>query len=246
MLASEGQRLRLLKLLQLLEKKETGDVETIAAANKRALNFDHMGFENQEHRDIVTLHSASMIHSNQIRDPRNQITSAGIFAFQLTNDGRAFLNENRALLIPNISERQNTNGVQGGGRVFIIHGTDRDGYVQDVEALCRQHKLVPVRMMEEPNYGQTLPEKLMSSMASADYFVAVLTADEEGPDGTKRARINAYGETMAIAVQSRPKLAVLREEGVEIPTNLQGLTYIPLAGQWSIKLTAEFHAAGLI
>ena len=156
-------------------------METIAAANKRALNFDHMGFENQEHRDIVTLHSASMIHSNQIKDPRNQITSAGIFAFQLTNDGRAFLNENRALLIPNISERQNTNGAQGGGRVFIIHGTDRDGYVKDVEALCRQHKLVPVRMMEEPNYGQTLPEKLMSSMASADYFVAVLTADEGVP-----------------------------------------------------------------
>ena len=100
-------------------------------------------------------------------------------------------------------------------------------------------------MMEEPNQGLGLPDKLRETMASADYFVAVLTVDETTPEGTERARPNAYSETVTANTMRPGRLAILRENQVEITTDLQGLGYIQLEGQWSMRLLQEFKAAGI-
>ncbi len=83
-------------------------------------------------------------------------------------------------------------------------------------------------------------------MNQADYYVAVLTVDETTTNGEQRARPNAYAEAVTAHHINPERLAILREDQVEIPTNLQGLGYIPLEGQWSMQLLQEFRAAGLV
>ena len=113
-------------------------------------------------------------------------------------------------------------------KVFIIHGTDPNGYVREVEDACRTFGLDPVRMMQQPNRGMSLPDKLRDSTTASDFYVAILTHDETTTDGGQRARQNAIAETL-LANQNWPdRLVILREGEVEIPTNLQGLVYIQL------------------
>ena len=92
------------------------------------------------------------------------------------------------------------------------------------------------------------PKKLTETMGNADYYVAVLTADEPAPNPNEgsRSRQNAIGETMTIATSKPNRLTILRENDVDIPSNLQGIGYIDLQGQWGVKLMKEFKAANLI
>ena len=100
-------------------------------------------------------------------------------------------------------------------------------------------------MMEQAQPSVGLPDKLRDNMNSADFYVAVLTADEIMTNGEQRARPNAYAEAVT-AHHIRPdRLAILREDRVEIPTNLLGLGYIQLHGPLSMQLLQEFKAAGL-
>ena len=91
----------------------------------------------------------------------------------------------------------------------------------------------------------TLRLKLRANTTASDFYVAVLTHDETTTDGKQRARQNAIAETL-LANQNWPgRLAILREGEVEIPSNLQGLGYISLEDQWSVRLFQESRAAGL-
>ena len=244
MMTGPNQQQRLLELLSKLSKIKRGDPEPIQERNERISSFDFTGFEDQEHRDIVTLYNNGLIRStSMISNPANQWSSEGIYAYVITEDGEDHLGTHGYLLQDDQSPDQPTaNSVP---RVFIIHGTDPNGYVSQVEKLCHQIGFEPIRMMEQANRGLGLPDKLRDNMNSADFYVAVLTADEIMTNGEQRARPNAYAEAVT-AHHIRPdRLAILREDRVEIPTNLLGLAYIQLHGQWSMQLLQEFKAAGL-
>ncbi len=245
MITGQNQQLRLLKLLNKLARLKQGDPQAVQERNERSINFTLTEMDGPEHRDIATLYNNGLIGSKSMMgNPANQWSTEGVYAYEITEDGEEYLNTHEHLLQVDKPAKQPAIGQRP--RVFIIHGTDPNSYVSQVETICRQNGLEPVRMMEQPNRGMGLPDKLRNNMNDVDYYVAILTVDETTTDGEQRARVNAYTETVA-AHHIRPeRLAILREDQVEIPSNLQGLAYIQLEGQWSMKLLQEFKEAGFI
>ena len=243
MTPSPNQQLRLLGLLEKLVRIKRGDPEAVQEEADRHSGFGSTGFGEQEHRDIVVLFNSGHItsHSSMGISPANYWSSEGIYAYGITDDGEDYLETHRHILDGDPPQEQPTRSATA--TVFIIHGTDPNGYVREVESVCRQCGLEPIRMMEQPNRGRGMPDKLRDNTTASDFYVAVLTHDDTTIDGKQLARQNAIAETL-LANQNWPdRLVILREGEVEIPSNLQGLVYIPLEGQWSMRLLQEFRAA---
>jgi predicted nucleotide-binding protein len=140
----------------------------------------------------------------------------------------------------------------GTRRVFIVHGHSgvRVALARFLEATATNFE---VRILSEAtNQGRTIIEKLEHEAASATYAVVLLTADDEGgprtsKDRSPRARQNVILELgYFIGKLGRNKVAILYEEGVELPSDMQGVAYILLDEHdgWRLKLAKELLASG--
>lgn len=139
------------------------------------------------------------------------------------------------------------------GRVFIVHGHDE----------ARKHELYrvvhdltgtrPIILHEQPSGGRGILEKLEEYAASAGFAVALLTADDVGrakgdDDDSPRARQNVVLEAGYFAGRlGRARVLLLHEDGVELPSDLNGIVYVRLdsTGAWKMKLAHEMANAGL-
>lgn len=140
-------------------------------------------------------------------------------------------------------------------RVFIVHGQD-DRRKYELEAYLQ--KLMsesPVILHQQPNGGRVLIEKFEDSAASVGFAVVLLTADDLGrpaslttQDDQPRGRQNVVFELgFFIGLIGRSRVAVLYDDGVELPSDINGLAYIPLdsAGAWKGKLASEINHQGI-
>jgi predicted nucleotide-binding protein len=138
-----------------------------------------------------------------------------------------------------------------GSQIFLVHGTDRAARAEVarfVENITRR----PVTILDErPNRGATLIEKYEREAAATTYAIALLTADDVGGRNlnslASRARQNVIFELgYFFRALGRHNVAVLYEQGVEQPSDVHGLVYIPLdsGGGWRLQLARELRAAG--
>lgn len=135
-------------------------------------------------------------------------------------------------------------------RVFVVHGHDhetRDEVCRFLESLG----LTSIILGEEPAKGRTLIEKLEEE-GEVGFALILLTSDDFGaekhrPDDRRpRARQNVILELgYFVGRHGRAKVIPLYGEGVEIPTDYHGVEYIPLSGEWKLRLANELKAAGL-
>jgi len=143
--------------------------------------------------------------------------------------------------------------VAPGGRVFVVHGHD-EGSREAVARFLETLQLVPVVLHEQPNKGRTIIEKFMD-YSDVAFAVVLLTADDKGgsvkADITElrpRARQNVLLELgFFIGALGRDRVCPLYEDGVEIPSDYQGVLFVKLdsAGVWRLLLARELKAAGL-
>jgi predicted nucleotide-binding protein len=169
--------------------------------------------------------------------------------------------ESLKLRLPLIAEppqnhaRSTSRGAASSGTtVFIVHGQD-DGRKQTVarflEALLPSHP--PVILHEQPNQGRTIIEKVEEHAGRAAFAVVLLTGDDEGrPAGEEawkpRGRQNVILELgLFFGLLGRSRVVVLYEQGVERPSDIEGLLYVALdpAGGWRTELAKELKAVGL-
>lgn len=138
-----------------------------------------------------------------------------------------------------------------GDAVFVVHG--RNNAVKDAVARSLETMLDDVAITilhEQPNAGASLIEKFERSARDAGFAVVILTADDIGGiDGelAPRARQNVVFEAgYFFGAIGRSRVAVLYEEGVQLPSDIHGLAYIPIdqSGLWRVKLGQELRAAG--
>jgi predicted nucleotide-binding protein len=137
-------------------------------------------------------------------------------------------------------------------RVFIIHGHNvavRESVARFIERLGP----AVIILSEQPNMGRTIIEKF-ESYSGVDFAVALMTADDvhtkdtQGAQPQKRARQNVIFELGFFAAKlGRSRLAVLFEDGVEMPSDFSGIVYIQIdpAGAWKFQLARELKIAGL-
>lgn len=139
------------------------------------------------------------------------------------------------------------------GRVFIVHGHD-DARKHELFRLI--HDITgakPIILHEQPSGGRSVMEKLEAYAASAGFAVALLTADDLGrakneAEDSPRARQNVVLEAGYFAgLLGRARVVLLHEDGVELPSDLAGIVYVPLddAGAWKMKLAHEMSNEGL-
>jgi predicted nucleotide-binding protein len=136
------------------------------------------------------------------------------------------------------------------GKVFLVHGHD-EAAKHETARFIEKLNLMAIVLQEQPNLGKTLIEKVETN-SDVGYAVILVTPDDlggaSGTDLSARARENVILEVgFFLGKLGRSKLALLVKEGVTLPSDLQGIGYIPIdpAGAWRGSLAKEFLAAGL-
>lgn len=113
------------------------------------------------------------------------------------------------------------------GRVFITHGRSNDW--RSVQAhIEKDVKLQTIELAQEANLGRTVIEKLLDNAARCDSAVIVMTGDDVANESETRVRENVMHEIGFFqGCYGRNRVVLLHESGVNIPSNLGGLVYIP-------------------
>lgn len=114
-------------------------------------------------------------------------------------------------------------------RVFISHGRAADW--REIQAYIEKDiGLNSLELAQEPNQGRTILGKLADSAGQCDSAVIVMTGDDLDAEGQARARENVIHEIGYF--QGRyglDRVILLHEDGVSIPSNIQGVVYTPFA-----------------
>ena len=133
--------------------------------------------------------------------------------------------------LPEEADRNHQNGrtadaVADGNRVFITHGRNRN-ILNQVKELVAYGKFEPVVAMEHETAAKPVPKKVMDDMRTCKAAVLHVSAERVlyEQDGREVPQINQnvlieIGAAMALYGD---KFVLLVEEGVTLPSNLQGL-----------------------
>ena len=150
------------------------------------------------------------------------------------------------------SSSNSYNKSMGANEIFIIHGRD-NGTKQTVARFLEHLDLKPIILHEQSNQGRTIIEKF-EQHARVGFAVALLTPDDvgalqEGETNLKpRARQNVIFEFgYFIGRLGRNRVCALTKGDIEIPSDYDGVIYIPLddAGGWRMELVKELKGAGI-
>jgi hypothetical protein len=132
--------------------------------------------------------------------------------------------------------------------VFVVHGHNELIREQVARTINEDGGRKAVILHEQANRGQTLIEKFERHASEAGWAVILLTADDVG--GTSddnlhpRARQNVVLEMgFFYGRLGREHVAVLYEEGVQLPSDTDGIAYIPLdrGGAWKARVLREIE-----
>jgi predicted nucleotide-binding protein len=136
-------------------------------------------------------------------------------------------------------------------KIFIVHGHNQ-GVKEAVARFIEKLDLEAVILHEKPNKGRTIIEKF-SDYSDVHFAIVLLTADDLGKEKNSseelepRARQNVIFELgYFIGKLSRSRVCALYEEGVDIPSDYQGVIFIPIDKQerWKSDIVRELLAAG--
>ena len=139
------------------------------------------------------------------------------------------------------------------GRIFLVHGHNDDVKDSVVRFIRGITELKVTILHEKADRGRTIIEKFEKHAARASYAVVLLTGDDDGrARGTKkfrpRPRQNVILELgFFVGRLGRGNVALLYEEGVELPSDIQGVLFLPLdsGDAWKKRLAIEMADAGL-
>ena len=136
--------------------------------------------------------------------------------------------------------------------VFVVHGRD-DGTRETVARFLQKLEFRPIILHEQPSQGRTIIEKFERHVQAA-FAIALLMPDDVGALASKasdlksRARQNVVFEFgYFIGLLGRERVCAIVGNGVEVPSDYDGVVYIKLddAGAWKMELVREMKAAGL-
>lgn len=139
--------------------------------------------------------------------------------------------------------------------VFISHV--HDGYDEEAIATLAEFiensGLKPVMLDEQPIKGQTIIDKFEEQADEAGFAIVLLTPDDVGSSKATgkrkpRARQDVIFELgYLLGGLGRQRVCALYKEGVELPSGIRGVAYVPMdsADDWKLKLSQGMRKAGL-
>jgi len=135
-------------------------------------------------------------------------------------------------------------------KVFIVHGRD-DALKKVARDFIAGLGLEPIILHEQANRGLTLIQKI-NEYSDVAFAVVLLSPDDSGRLQTSskskpRARQNVVFEWGFFWGKfGGEHVAALYKENVELPSDLNGVLYIPFDedGEWKMKLVQELQTVG--
>lgn len=152
-----------------------------------------------------------------------------------------------------LSPSQESSSLSSGNDIFLVHGHNNEAK-ETVARFLEGLGLKVTILHEQPDRGLTIIEKFEHYAPPVGYAVVLLMGDDVGADLAKpddrnaRARQNVVLELgYFLGKLGRNRVCSLLEEGVEIPSDLGGVLYVPFnkAGAWKLRLAQEIKAAGI-
>ena len=140
-----------------------------------------------------------------------------------------------------------------GEKIFIVHGSNHD-ILNKVKNFLNKLGLENVVLHEQPNQGKTIIEKFEDTADGIGFAAVIMTKDDKGgtpsddPKNYKhRARQNVILELgFFLGKLGRSKVCVLLEEGVEKPSDYDGVLFIPLTDEnYLVSLAEEIKKSGI-
>jgi predicted nucleotide-binding protein len=218
--------------------------------------FLKQSFNNEENEYKVSydrvnsgfiLTSSARTPSEKLQELKQDINNKVKYLQQLVEQAELMKSDiepnspKRMLTVPITAEDKN---------VFIVHGHNDEMKI-DVARTIEKLGLTPIILHERPNEGKTLIEKFESHSA-VGFAIVLLTDDDEGKSKNevelrKRARQNVVLELgYFIGKLSRSRVLPLYSEGVDLPSDINGLLYTQLdnSGNWKFAIVRELKAAG--
>ncbi len=137
-----------------------------------------------------------------------------------------------------------------GSDIFIVHG--RDNSTKDTVArFIEKLGLDAVILHEKPNAGKTLIEKF-EKFSNVGFAIILMTPDDVGslasnPKNLKpRSRQNVIFELgYFIGKIGRERVCALYAKDVELPSDYEGVAFIPMESDWRLSVAKEIKAAGI-
>ena len=141
-----------------------------------------------------------------------------------------------------------------GTAVFIVHGHD-DETKTTVKRFIDELGLRPVSFHEQPSNGQSIFETFKEISTDVGFAVVLLTPDDIGASKNEAVEAHKPRAPQHVIFElgyflgelGRERICVLYKEGVERPSDIHGLVYVPMdtANRWQTKLGRNMKNAGL-
>lgn len=137
-----------------------------------------------------------------------------------------------------------------GRDIFVVHGRQKESAAV-VARFIERLGLRAIILDEQPNRGKTLIEKFETNVRTVGFAVVLMLADDwgRGPDRSdwpskpNRARQNVVLELgYFVGRLGRDRVAALMGRGVEKPSDIHGLAYLPFDDDWQMHLLREMKA----
>ena len=202
------------------------------------VDFRHTLYSYEDKEDICSLYAINFLdyHLNEYKTRMVE----SINSLEGIRDRLELLNE------PDLPARI------FGNKIFIVHGHE-EAAKHKIARFIDDLDLTATILDEQPSRGQTIIDKFEEHAEEAGFAIVLLTADDIGAPKSKpndqapRARQNVILELgYFLCGLGRERVCVLYEEGVELPSDIHGLSYVPLdsADGWKLKLTREMREVG--
>ena len=151
-----------------------------------------------------------------------------------------------------VSQSQETPEPHLSNRVFVVHG--RDGGTRDTVArFLETLELEAVILQEQASEGRTIIEKF-EDHSGVGFAVVLCTPDDIGALATESDKLKPRPRQNVILELGffwgrlgRKKVCALLEGDMEMPSDYDGVLYIPLdvSEGWKLTLARELRAAGM-
>lgn len=136
--------------------------------------------------------------------------------------------------------------------IFIVHGHETS-LRAETESLLKDLGFNPVVLFKTPNCGDTIIEKLERESKDVVFAIILYTPCDHGgaisgKELQPRARQNVVFEHgLMCGILGRNRVVAIRNEEIEIPSDLSGILYIQYDqhGAWKYSVAKEMKAAGL-
>lgn len=234
----------------LIEKRVMAESPEFESWHSRAERFlvNHFGRDNYEATDFSNTLFMPMVYAPGADDIRIKACCNGL---KKTKDVfKDYLTEIKEEMLEKDEEAEKTVHTElshQNNKVFVVHGHD-EALKEKVARLLEKQGLEAIILSERANKGKTIIEKFEEN-SDVGAAICLFTGDDIGKEKSEavekqRARQNVvYEAGYFMGKLGRKRVIMLVDEGIELPSDLQGVVYTD-SESWKTEVLQELQSIG--